>query len=50
MLENLSIMEYINGGNEDTFAEAEPWYAVNPIVRELKKFKDAINTANKPTA
>ena len=50
MLENLSIMEYINGGNEDTFAEAEPWYAVNPIVRELKKFKDAIKAANKPTA
>jgi len=39
MLENLSVMEYINGGNDDQFASNEPWYAVNPIVRELKKFK-----------
>lgn len=45
MLENLSILEYINGGDEDPFAEAEPWYAVNPIVRELKKFKEAVNQA-----
>ena len=41
MLENLSVLEYINGGNEDPFALAEPWYAVNPIVRELQKFKAA---------
>ena len=39
MLENLSVLEYINGGDTDPFAEAEPWYAVNPIVRELQKFK-----------
>lgn len=47
MLENLSILEYINGGDENPFAEAEPWYAVNPIVRELKKFKEAVNLINK---
>jgi hypothetical protein len=41
MLENLSILEYINSGDDDVFAEAEPWYAVNPIVRELKKFNEA---------
>lgn len=41
MLENLSVLEYINGGDEDPFASAEPWYAVNPIVRELQKFKAA---------
>jgi hypothetical protein len=41
MPENLSILEYINGGDENVFAEAEPWYAVNPIVRELKKFNEA---------
>ena len=41
MLENLSVLEYINGGSEDPFAVAEPWYAVNPIVRELQKFKAA---------
>lgn len=50
MLENLSILEYINGGDENPFAEAEPWYAVNPIVRELKKFKEAVNAINKVTA
>ncbi len=43
MLENLSVMEYINGGDDDIFAEAEPWYAVNPVVRELRKFKSAVN-------
>ncbi|HYP25407.1 MAG TPA: hypothetical protein VE262_01700 [Blastocatellia bacterium] len=41
MLENLSVLEYIDGGDEDPFAVAEPWYAVNPIIRELKKFKAA---------
>ena len=41
MLENLSVLEYINGGSEDPFALAEPWYAVNPIVRQLQKFKAA---------
>ena len=43
MLETLSILEYVNGGEEnDPFAPVEPWYAVNPIVRELQKFKSAI--------
>lgn len=46
MLENLSILEYVNGGDADPFAEAEPWYAVNPIVRELRKFKEAAKTVN----
>lgn len=41
MLENLSVLEYINGGEDDPFAAAEPWYAVNPIVRELGQFKAA---------
>jgi len=41
MLENLSVLEYINGGGDDPFALAEPWYAVNPIVRELQRFKAA---------
>jgi len=34
MLGDLSILEYMNGG--------EPWYAVNPVVRELEKFKRAV--------
>lgn len=34
MLGDLSILEYMNGG--------EPWYAVNPVVRELDKFKQAL--------
>lgn len=40
MLENMSILEYINGGSDDPYASNEPWYAVNPIVRELLKFKE----------
>lgn len=48
MLENLSVLEYINGGAEtNPFAPAEPWYAVNPIVRELQKFKAAADTLAK---
>lgn len=35
MLGDLSILEYMNGG--------EPWYSVNPVVRELEKFKEAVN-------
>ncbi len=42
MLENLSVYEYLNGGSDDEFTEAAPWYAVNPIVRELLTFKDAV--------
>lgn len=42
MLENLSILEYMNGGSEGPFEAAEPWCAVNPVVRELQKFKAAI--------
>ncbi len=41
MLENLSVLEYINGGDEDVFEEVAPWYAVNPIVKELRQFKEA---------
>jgi hypothetical protein len=41
MLANQSLLEYINGGNEDIWEEVAPWYAVNPIVRELRQFKSA---------
>lgn len=41
MLENLSVLEYVNGGAGDPFTASEPWYAVNPIVRQLQKFKTA---------
>ena len=34
MLGDLSILEYMNGG--------ESWYAVNPVVMELDKFKQAL--------
>lgn len=54
MLENVSVLEYINGSGDDPFALAEPWYAVNPIVRELQKFKAAVQQikeeAQKPEA
>lgn len=48
MLENLSIMEYSNGGDEEQLTDAEPWYAVNPVVRELKKFKEAVDELRLP--
>ena len=41
MLDTLSILEYIEGG-DDPFTFAEPWYAVNPIVREMQKFESAM--------
>ena len=50
MLENLSVLEYVNGGDEDPFAVAEPWYAVNPIVRQLRQFKAARTALSKVRA
>lgn len=42
MLENLSVLEYRNGDDEDSLESDAPWYVVNPIVRELRKFKAAL--------
>ena len=39
MLSDLSILEYMNSG--------EPWYAVNPVVRQLEKFKRAVESLEK---
>ncbi len=50
MLENLSVLEYINGSGDDPFALAEPWYGVNPIVRELQKFKTAVSSLSEVPA
>lgn len=44
LLEQLAVLEYVNGGNEDPFNETAPWYAVNPIVRQMNPFKDALQT------
>jgi hypothetical protein len=49
MLEQVSVMEYLNGGDDDAFAAAEPWYAVNPIVRELSQFKLALTALDHET-
>ncbi len=50
MLENLSVLEYINGdGVDDPFHTPEPWYAVNPIVRQLGKFKSSVQALSKVT-
>ncbi len=43
MLESLSILEYINGGRSGNPFALTPWYAVNPIVRELQQFKEAVS-------
>lgn len=42
MLKNLNILEYINGGQHTPFKGQQPWYIVNPIVRELDPFISAI--------
>jgi hypothetical protein len=47
MLDQLSVLEYINGGVQNSFDAAEPWYAVHPIVRELRKFKTASDALSK---
>ena len=50
MLENLSVLEYINGGDDDIWEEVAPWYAVHPIVRELRQFKQARERIQKETS
>ncbi len=46
MLEALTVLEYVNGGlMAEPFGTSEPWYAVNPIVRELTQFKAAMAAA-----
>jgi hypothetical protein len=42
LLENLCVMEYINGGDENPLKKATPWYAVNPILRVQDAFEDAL--------
>ncbi len=42
MLENLSVLEYRNGDDENSLESDAPWYVVNPLVRELRKFKSAV--------
>lgn len=42
LLEQLFVLEYINGGDEDPFNKMSPWYAVHPIVRQLNPFKRAL--------
>ncbi len=39
LLGSLNILEYLNGGSENIFEDNAPWYAVNPIDRELSQFK-----------
>jgi hypothetical protein len=43
MLRELIVMEYMDSDSEeDPFNPAVPWYAVNPIVRQLSPFKAAV--------
>lgn len=42
MLETLVVLEYLNGPAAGSrFARSEPWYRVNPVVRELREFRAA---------
>jgi hypothetical protein len=48
MIKQLIILEYRNGGEEtDLFNPSAPWYSVNPIIRELKSFKYALENEEK---
>jgi hypothetical protein len=49
LLENAAILEYRDGEVDDPFEAAEPWYAVHPIVRQLKKFKERVQQNGSPT-
>jgi hypothetical protein len=40
MLENLTVMEYVNGDETDSLDDT--WYAVNPVIRETIKFQSAL--------
>jgi len=42
LLENLCVMEYVNGGDENPLKKATPWYAVNPLLRVQDAFEDAV--------
>ncbi|HUT52545.1 MAG TPA: hypothetical protein VM658_04085 [bacterium] len=50
MLHSLCILEYRNGDQDDAFNSPVPWYAVHPIIRELRTFKDAVKRKKKPKA
>jgi hypothetical protein len=45
LLENAAILEYRDGEGDDPFEVAEPWYAVHPLVRQLKKFKERLSAS-----
>ena len=43
MLQQLIVLEYRNSGDEeDPFNPSAPWYAVHPLVRELRPFKAVV--------
>ena len=51
LLEQLYVLEYINGGGnqgDDMFNDLTPWYAVHPIVRQLRPFKRALQALQTP--
>jgi hypothetical protein len=50
LLDNLCVMEYINGGDENPFQKATPWYAVNPALRVLDAFEDAVTALERQRA
>ncbi len=45
ILEQLFAMEYVNGDESDGAFDMTPWYSVNPIIRELRQFKEAVASA-----
>jgi hypothetical protein len=42
LLDNVYVLEYINGGKDKKLRSMAPWYAVNPVLREQYGFEDAM--------
>lgn len=48
LMEQLAILEYVNGDEQpDPFEAQVPWYAVHPVVQQLKAFKSAVAARSK---
>lgn len=50
LLEQLFVLEYVNGGDGEGLDEELYWYAVNPPLRELRAFRNALAVRDKQSS
>jgi hypothetical protein len=50
LLENVLVMEYVNGSDETDVQASVPWYAVNPVLRAQVKFMRAVEARKQSTS